>query len=205
MACQPLNCVPRAINGGETIAFTLSDACHSAALWTMAFALNNGIAAPAIIAATTNADGKSFDVTISASASAALATGATTVIPVFTKIADSTVKEYGAASFTTVFPAITATAVPTAAQTALANCIAAIAKVSAATFSSTSFNGQSSTRAQLDALQKQKVTLQAEVLREQEQLLRARGGRVNDGRIQPEFVNPSGNYLPHFIASPFYP
>lgn len=183
----PHSCIPHAINSGETIAMTLSDGCHLSSLWTMALVLNNGLCAPTTTAATANADGRRFDVTISSAVSAGLAQGPSTAQQIFTRISDGA-KEFGNAVQTTVVPSIQAIAQPTANQVALAACIATIAKLSAAGFSSTSFNGQSSTRAQLAELQKQKITLEAAVIAEQKALFAARGGRLNNGRIQTEFV-----------------
>lgn len=199
----PHHCIPRVINAGETVSFTVSDSSHPASAWTMVFVLNNGLCAPTSTAATTNTDGKSFDVTLSAAVSAGLAQGVSTAMALFTRISDS-VKEAGRAHQVNVVPSITAIPKPTDNEIALAACIATIAKISAQRFSSTSFNGQSSTTAQLDALQKQKVTLQAAVIAERKALLAARGGHVDNGRIQTEFVG-SCDGPPYALGFPFYP
>lgn len=163
----------------------------------MVLVLNNGIASPSSIAGTTSADGASFDVTISATVSAGLANGPTTAIPLYTKISDTTVKEYGRASSTTVFPAITATGSPSVTQQMLTALNAAIIKLSGSTNSSVSFNGQSFTKRDLAQLIAQRTNLQAQVIAEQNALLSARGGHPNDGRIQTQFASPNGTYPPY--------
>ncbi len=202
MACSPSDCVPRVIDAGTTVAFHVSDACHSSALWTAAIVFNNGVAAATSVNMTANADGVRFDCTISATVSATLALGPTTAIPIFTKIADSSVKEYGRAQLTTVYPAITATATPSTAQALLTALNAAILKLSSAVNQSVSFNGQSYTKGDLQKLLEQRVRLQAEVLAEQRAAAAARGARVDSGRVHVRFDpvycgGPYGFYGPH--------
>lgn len=203
MSCAPHNCIPSAINGGETLTLTLSDGCHPANLWTMALVLNNGIVAPTSVAATTNTDGRSFDVTLTATVTAALAIGPTTVIPLYTKIADTTVKEYGHASSTTVIPAITATATPSFAQSQVTRLQGALAALSASKFSSAEFNGQTYTKVDASKYRVELTFWMAQVIEGQKAILAARGGCVNDGRIQTEFAPVAGYNYPPF-GFPFY-
>lgn len=190
MACSVPSHLPSAIDAGTTVAFTVSDCCHPSALWTGVLVLNNGVAAATSVTLTANADGVRFDATISATVSATLALGPTTAIPIFTKISDTSVKEYGHAQSTTVFPAITATAVPTAAQAMLTALNAAIVKLSGNVNQSVSFNGQSYSKGDLAKLLQERVRLQAEIIAEQKAAFAARGGRVSNGRIESEFVGP---------------
>ncbi len=187
MACQPFDHLPRTIDAGTTVVFHVEDACHPSSAWTAAIVLNNGLSAPTSVAMTANSDGKRFDCTISATVSSSLAQGPTTAIPIFTQIADSSVKEYGRASTTFVLPAITATATPSPAQRMLAALETAITKLSGAVNQSVNFNGQQYSKGDLAKLLQERVRLQAEVLREQQALLAARGGKPNDGRIHVRF------------------
>lgn len=204
MSCPVPSCVPRAIDAGTTVTFTVSDACHPSALWTAVLVLNNGVAAATSVTMTANADGVRFDCTISATVSAALALGATTAIPIFTNIATGAV-EYGHAQMTTVLPAITATATPSAAQAMLTALNAAILKLSGAVNQSVSFNGQSYSKGDLAKLLQERVRLQAEIIAEQKAAFAARGGRGDDGRIHTEFVGPGCGPYPPFGIPAFYP
>ncbi len=200
MTCQPYDCLPPAIDAGETVVFHVSDTCHTSNLWTGVLWLNNGIAAATSVALTANTDGRRFDCTISATVSATLALGPTTAQPLFTNIASSTVKEWGRASQTTVLPSLAATASPSPAQLLLTALNAAILKLSGSANLTVSFNGQTYTRQSITALYDERVRLQAEVIREQQELLRLRGGKVNSGRIETEFIGP---FCGPFYGSPF--
>ncbi len=202
MACQPFDCIPRTIEAGTTVAFHVGEECHPSALWTAVLVFNNGVAAAVSVNLTANADGWRFDCTISATVSATLPQGATTAIPIFTKISDSTVKENGRAFTANVLPAITATATPSPAQRMLAALETAITKLSGAVNQSVSFNGQQYSKGDLAKLLQERVRLQAEVIREQETLLRARGGHPNDGRVRPEFVGPDGPFSFYLAGFP---
>lgn len=205
MACPVPSHLPSAIDAGTTVAFTVSDCCHPSSLWTAVMVFNNGVAAPVSVTLTANADGTRFDAAISATVSATLALGPTTAIPIFTKISDTSVKEYGRAQATTVFPAITATAVPTAAQAMLTALEIAIKKLSGAVNQSVSFNGQSYSKGDLTKLLQERVRLQAEIIAEQKAALAARGGRVYNGHIQTEFVPTYCGPYPYFQIPGVYP
>lgn len=205
MAFQPTDCIPRAIDAGTTVVFHVADACHPSALWTGVLVLNNGVAAATSVTMTANADGQRFDATISATVSATIALGPSTAIPIFTKIADTSVKEYGRAQSTTVLEAITATSTPSSAQTMLAALETAIKKLSGTVNQSVSFNGQSYSKGDLAKLLKERVRLQAEILADQRSALAARGGIVNDGRIQTVFTSSECGPFPPFGVHTFYP
>lgn len=209
MSCQIPSCVPGTIDAGTTVIFQLLDVCHPANLWNgvIVFNANTG-AAPTSVSMTANGDGRQFNVTISATVSAAMAQGVTTAIPIFTKIADTSVIEYGRAQTTRVLPSISAAAVPSQAQIMVNTLMAALAKLAGTTNQSVSFNGQSFSKGNLQIYRDQLVYWQARVIQEQEALTGARGGIVNDGRVQTEFVGPCGQFpfaTPGAYQFPFLP
>lgn len=152
--------VPCRIIAGNTAIFTISDRNHPASLWFLDFVLSrNGIRLSTIRA---TASGDDYSVTIPAASAAQLTPGRAQYTEVFTEQTGSPPqRDTGCSGWLTITPDPAGNLVPTDNQVALANCIAAIQKITTRTHQSVSFNGQTFSTSNLQLLLSTRDRLQA--------------------------------------------
>ncbi len=186
---SPTTGVPLQIEAGNTSAFLLCYSDYPVGTYTLAFVLSMGTAAPISTTATTS--GTSFLVTLTATATAAIASG------VYQYAAYATA---GSARYTaetgriTLLPNLAATQTPSDAQ-AMVTLLTAVMKLFAATDKKmVNFNGQQFERQDMKQYQEQFVFWKAQLLSEQAALA-AQRGEGTGGRIVAKFL-PSSDTTP---------
>lgn len=197
MSQQPLTGVPRQIEAGNYVAFTLTPPDYPASTWAGSFVLSTGTLLPVATAATPQGD--SFLVTLTSSVTAQLA--AATWEWAF--YATQSSQRYTACNgVMTVLPNLSVQSAPSTAQALLTLLETAITKLAANPNQSVNFNGQSFTKRDMKSLLEQRVQLQAEVYRQQAALARQRGGR-DPNRIAIEFLPQTDSHLRYDQGFPY--
>lgn len=183
--------IPVKFNVGDTVAFTESfteypaSAGWTAKLW---LSLNGGTGTPSSVTASTNADGKSFDFTITQTVSAALAPGEYRYSEIVTNGTETHTPREGVIY---ALPNYTTAQTPTAAQAMVTLLMAVMQEFAGTTRTTVSFNGQSFTRASIKEYQEQLTYWQARVLAEQRAVDRLRNGR-DPAKIAGQFEAVAG-------------
>lgn len=179
---SPTTGVPLQIECGGTSAFLLSYPDYAPGTYTLTFVLSLGTAAPVSTTATTS--GTSFLVTLTATATAAIAAGVYQYAAYVTAGSTRYTAETGRI---TLLPNLAATQMPSDAQ-AMVTLLTAVMKLFAATDKFiVDFNGQKFQRANMADYQKQFVFWKAALLSEQSALA-AQRGEGTGGRIVAKFV-----------------
>lgn len=193
------NCVPSLIETGDDYAFTLQLTQFPATLYNAKLGISQLNAAPLIITATTNADGRSFNFAISAAQTTPLQTGSYdwAVYAFLTATSARTTARGGKLS---VIPGLLATGTPSQAQQMVAQLSATLATLNASTFDSTNINSQLATRKKLKEVQEQLVYWQSRVIKEQNDIDVLRGAKQS-GNFP--FRPAPAAYLPPF-GNQFY-
>lgn len=171
---------PSSIRAGETISFVAS--AYSAEDYTLKFALNNGVDAPAIT------DGEADETQFNVSLLAPTKPGRYAWAEVYTKTEDSSVV-YGRQGYMDVLPSLLAKATPSFAATMVTKLRAVLEMFAATDKSSVSFNGQSFTRASISEYQELLTMYEARLKAEQDAIAAASGTR-RGGFIPVRFIPP---------------
>lgn len=189
MSIPTLSCVPAQFSVGDTVLFTERFASYPVADWTAALWLSLNGGTPTSIAATTS--GSNFLFTLTSAITTALVTGNYEYSIVVSSISPTGQKATPKAGTIYALPNYAVAQTPSAGALMLVALNEAIARLlQSGEFSSTNFNGQQFAYADLNKLRDWRVQLQAEVLREQQEINRRRGGH-DPGRILTRFA-PSG-------------
>lgn len=184
MSLQTLSGIPPVIESGDTVLFTENfGADYPVGTWTAVLWLQKGYGTPASFTATTS--GSDFLFTLSAASTASLAPGYYDFAFYLTSGSQRATGKTGTVG---VLPNLAVAQTATSAQAMLAALETAITTLSASVNSSVSFNGQSYTKASLGDLLRQRMNLQAEVFREQQQL-KAMRGETRDGFVEVSFAS----------------
>lgn len=180
-----LDGVPAQFEAGTTLRFSDSDPDFPATLWTMAFVLNNGVAAATSITAITYQT-TGFEVIIPAST--ALTPGVYQWAEYFTAISPTSEKARGNTGALTVTPNLATTATPSTAQ-AMVTMLEAALLAFGKGFQSFSSGGVSYSRVNIAEYQQQLVYWQAILAGEKRKAAALRGEDVS-GRIDVQFISP---------------
>lgn len=197
MSQTPLTGVPRRIEAGNSVAFTETLMNYPASAWGMSFVLSMGTLAPVVTAATVQGD--TFLVTLSTSATAALAAGEWEWAQYVTQTGIRLTAKTGTIQ---VLPNLAVQAPPSIAQSLLTLLETTITKLAANPNQSVNFNGQSFTKRDMKSLLEQRVQLQAEVLRQQAALQAQRDG-IDPNRIAIEFAYQNDSHLRYRQGYPY--
>lgn len=176
--------IPPEFSAGSTVIFTQTFSLFDPADWTMTLWLSQGSAAPVPVVGTDNSDG-SYLFIIANAVSAALNPGQTEFSFVATNATQTHVAQ--PASYVYVLPNFAVAQTPTNAQVMVTLLQTVMAEFAATTRKSVNFAGQSFERASIKDYQEQLVYWQAQVIKEQNELNRLRGGK-DSGRIGTRFA-----------------
>lgn len=183
MAVTSLSAVPASFEAGNTVNLTLSYSDYPAGTWTLQLVFSRaGCESPVIFDGTTS--GTSFAVALSSTTTADMTPGVWTWVAYVTSGGERTT----AASGSVTVLANLAEARPKTTNELLLEAInEAIATLAASPFASTSFNGQTYTKANLKTLMDQQTQIAAAVYQEQRAERMARGETLYS-RIPIKFV-----------------
>lgn len=204
MSVQTFSTVPPSFDAGSTIIINTTFSDYPSPTWaaTLWLSRGSGIETPTSYAGTTGSNG-SFDFTLTATQTALLSPDQYRWI---IKVTDGTQVEVPALGqgVTNVLPNFATAQTPTTAQLLLVAINVSIAELLANPLSSTNFNGQSFVYKDLTMLMAKRVQIQAEVLREQQAIDRARGGKAA-GRIGIRFDPFATGGFPPYGSPGFFP
>ncbi len=181
MPIATLTCIPASIEQGSTALFTESFADYPVATWAASLVLARPGDTPLSFAATVS--GGNFLFTLSAAATALIAPGWWDYAIYVTASAQRACAKHGRLA---ILNDLALAQTPSPAQQMLTALETAITTLSGSVDSSVSFNGQSFTRASMGELIRQRVSLQAEVIREKQALAAIRG-TADSGFAQIQF------------------
>lgn len=175
---------PRTIEAGNYVQFTETLASYPSTSWTMQFVLVQPGGTPVVTAATVS--GSSFLVTLAGGATANLTPGTYEWVEYVTNGGNRLTARNGTL---TALPNLAVAQTPSFAAAQVTLLQGAIAALTAQPYAMVNFNGQEFEYAKLADYQKQLVTAQAAVIRENAAAAAARGAR-DPGRIAIEFASP---------------